>query len=468
MDDAKAAGEPDLFRNPRLYLTTHPDDSNARVVYRTNQRRGFKGREAEHIKKSSSRVGARLALGVKGNPLEVIEACEEHLEKNPFDIMYLFKLGEAAQTLGYYDTAIATFNDVIVLCSKVKGYENQKKDAMRSLGLTYHAAKRYEDAKKVFDRFRKVYRLDDESREIRDLVERDLDATIASKVYEQGGGAHKLVRDDREVERLRGAREGLRSEEEILAGIDSLEDALGDNSKSSTERLSAATKASELYLRLRRYDDAISTREKGKVFDTGHDSELAVAELKVKKANYEISELEKQVEERGSDELESKLDDAKKRKWEFIVGEYGNLVSKIPTGREDLYLTLGEGYFHLGKLEGDNERIKLAISQFQRQYNKKELKSRAAIMLGRSFSELGVFKLAIKQFKTILESMEKDNPAEKEIAFEALYELAHVLEQTGDIEGAADTIGEIYWRDRSWRDTEEILLRLNEVLSKEQ
>ena len=101
------------------------------------------------IRRSSSRVGLRLALSGTSDASDVIAACEDKLQANPFDTTVLMRLAEAAQAMSYTDTAIQTFSDIVELCGKVgdeAAMKSTKKDALRSLGLSLYAATRFQEA----------------------------------------------------------------------------------------------------------------------------------------------------------------------------------------------------------------------------------------------------------------------------------------------------------------------------------
>jgi len=456
----------DLFKNPRLYLSSKPEDAKYREVYRNRMRNAFKGQDVELMQKSYSAMRFRLTIGGKSDPKEIIELCEDRLKENPFDTTALSKLGECAGSAGYHELAIYTFTDLVQICSKAaanRRLQSVKKDAMRSLGLSYYAAGKYQESKNILNQFKNMYGLDNEVDEVRKLIETNLDALIQSQQIEEAGAeARRLVKAPDIAEKLRD--EGPKSEEEIHLKIDELEKILGDAQKLNSERLNSAVQASRLYKQLKMYDEAIATRARGKEFDSTMDSNLAIAELKVQKADHELSQTIKQWDKEPSEELDTLIEQKEKEKWQMVVHEYGELVGKIPT-RDDLHLSLGEGCFHLGMITEDKEVIKRAITELQKRYNKQEDADKAAILLGRAFASMGIYSLAKKQFEKILDNTSiSEDPQKREIAFEALYELAHVLDQTGDKEGAHETLGKIYWIDRTWRDVEEIFLKLNEEI----
>jgi tetratricopeptide (TPR) repeat protein len=463
---SNAGGPPQFPSNPLLYLTQNPGDHHYRATYRSRQRLAFKGRETEMIRKASSRVGLRLVISRRSDPAEIMIACEEKLQSNPFDVTYLLKLGEAAQALSLTDTAIQTFTDVVELCGKATdaaGFQGVKKDALRSLGLVLYSAERFEEANKVLKRFAALYGLDGETAEFRGLVEKDIDAQIMSTTYGTATGARDLVRDQGGTEKLRDVNEGPRSDDEIRVRVAELEVTLASGDTLATEKLRAAVEAGRLYERLGDLDAAIDARARGAEFDTSTDSTVAVAKLKVLKATRNASRARGAADETEGAGAEAFCAEAERRAWLTVVSEYGELMQRMPTVDEEIPLALGEAYFELGRLEKGRERIKLAVSQFQRRYKREDNEYRARILLGRAFGELCLFPLAKRQFGKVLSAVDDmRDAAKREIVFEALYELAHIQLDDEDLDGALDSLGKVYEQDRRWRDVEEMILRLND------
>ena len=70
--------------------------------------------------------------------------------------------------------------------------------------------------------------------------------------------------------------------------------------------------------------------------------------------------------------------------------------------------------------------------------------------------------LARKHFTQIIDRIgELDTAERRDVLFEAFYELATVLETTGDLDGALGAYEEIFRRDVNWRDVADRVLSLN-------
>jgi len=449
----------------RLYL--NPDDVELRVACRSKQRGIYRPKQrAELVDKPSSSLTVKMAVGGKSDPDEVIRVCEEHLQKNPFDASFLFRLGEAARGGGYFATAVYVFNDILALCRGSQKLVRIEKAGLKALGLSYYGAGDLRNAQKVLAAYEGKYGLDKESDSFRQLVEKDLPARVAALSYEGAESSREVIRRPEEADELAREERGYHTENEKLERVGELEKVLADDNRNSQEKYRAATDASRLCRDLKRYDDAIRLMEAAAGFDSTSQARVGLAELMVAKADHEISALRAQLEEKPESEpLKSKIAAAEKRKWEMVVEIYGALVNKAATD-ESLQLALGEGHLHLGELAEDQEQVKSAITQFQKRYSKEENGYNAAVLLGKAFARIGVIDLAKRQFRKILDSVSSDDPSRNEIAFRALRELAQVQLDAGDKQGAYESLGEIYFRNRTWEDVEEQYLRLNEELGK--
>jgi len=68
-------------------LCLEPDNVEARAAYRQKQRGVFRPEQRSQLLEApSSLLAIKMALGTRSDPDEVMRACEEQLQKNPFDV----------------------------------------------------------------------------------------------------------------------------------------------------------------------------------------------------------------------------------------------------------------------------------------------------------------------------------------------------------------------------------------------
>ncbi len=448
-------------------LCLEPDNAEARAAYRQKQRGVFRPEQRSQLLEAPlSLLAIKMALGTRSDPDEVMRACEEQLQKNPFDVNILLRLGEAARKAGYRATAVYTFSDILALCKGSPRLAKIERVAMKALGLVRYEAGELLEAQKVLDAYAQRYGLEEETDDFRKLAEKDLPARIAAIPYEGAESSRQVIRRPEETERLAQAERGLHSEAEKLARIDELAKVASTAERKPHERYRAAMDAAALCKELKLYDRALQVLQQAAGLDRTSQTEVAIAETLVARANHELAALKTEADaDPANDAVKVRLTEAERRKWALVAEKYESLARRSPT-EEAYQLVLGEARFHLGVLTGDLEQIKAAVSQFQRRYTKEEHAHKAAVFLGKGFARMGLIPLAKKQFQRILGSVDSDDPARHEIAFRALYELAQVQLEAGDRQGAFESLSEIYFRNRSWGHVEEQFLCLNRELAK--
>lgn len=447
-------------------LCLEPDDAGVRSAYRQKQRSVFRPEQrAQLLDAPSSAIGLKLSLGGKSDPAETMRACEDLLQKNPFDVSVLFRLGEAARRGGCRAAAVYVFGDIVSLCKGNPRLAKIERAAMKALGLSHYEALDLKNAQRVLDAYVQRYGLEEEADDFRKLVEKDLPARIAAIPYEEAGHARDVVRRPEETDRLAQEERGLHSPEERMARVAELEKLVGAPERKPHEKYRAAMDAAALCREMKDYDRALRLMELASGFDRTSQTEVAIAQLLIARATHELSALKAEADADPANEaLKARLAEGERRKWALVVERFGSLANKVPN-EEEFQLTLGEGRLNLGILAGDQEQVKAAISQFQKKYTKEEHVRKAAVLLGKAFARLGLIDLAKRQFQRILGSVDSDDPAKREIAFRALFELAQVQLEAGDNRGAFESLSEIYFRDRSWGNVEEQFLGLNRELA---
>jgi tetratricopeptide (TPR) repeat protein len=94
---------------------------------------------------------------------------------------------------------------------------------------------------------------------------------------------------------------------------------------------------------------------------------------------------------------------------------------------------------------------KEAISELQKARQNPSVRLKAMNLLGRCYTERGMFDLAAETFSTAASEINQMDSVKKEI----VYNLGIVYEKMGQLEKSIDCMKQIYGVDASYRDVEE-------------
>ncbi|MBI2129929.1 hypothetical protein HYU07_06895 [Candidatus Woesearchaeota archaeon] len=440
------------FDSYRQYLELNPSDSEARKEYRENCRSSpqFRGKSAELVKKHIDSKKINMIFR-EMSQFEVMKNCEELLKENPYDISLLFKLGKTAKEIGFNDTAVYTFSDMIE-------HVGNNELILKELALTYFEMKKYREAKEAFNK----YDTSKEQQDVRKKID-GLDALITAQKYEQAQNFRQVEKAPGKSDELEKARETPKNEEEILKKISELELIVGNEKENGKKRLSAVIEISGLQKRICQYDEAVAILERGKSLGGDYTLDKSIVELKIEKEDNKIAQLEEQMQKEPNDGLKAQLDQMIKNKWEIAAEGYSKLIGKIPTAAPELHLKLGEGCFYLGTITKNHGLIEKAIFELQKEYIEQGQKNKASILMGKAFVEMQLYDLAEKHFVNMLGEVSK-NKVLKQLTLETFYELGNIRLLKGDIRGAVDAFSEIYIKDINFKDVARKVLELNKKL----
>ncbi len=437
----------------REHLREKPDDTDARREYRKNLRGipAFREKKAELLRSPSREIKLRMALRGKDVPA-LLDRCEDLLAENPWDATVLLQLARLCRKAGDAATAIDVLDDLLALGARQSA-------VFRERALTLVDAGRHPEALETFGR----YDTSEESAEIRRLIERELPALIAAAAYEDAAHSRDLERQPGQALEAQKAQQAPRTRDEVAERARQHLAIAQDESKDRRVRLRAWIDLAEVYRRHDRHDEAVEAREKAAEIDPTCDQAVALAEVRVERAEARVRERRKALEKaKGDPSLEKALADRVRERWQLVVDEYARLVEQYPGMLPDIHLRLGEGCYELGRLTSDQGLVLQSIAELQREYTKQTHRDRASILLGRAFIQIGMHHLARKHFTQIIDRIgELDTAERRDVLFEAFYELATVLETTGDLDGALGAYEEIFRRDVNWRDVADRVLSLN-------
>lgn len=444
--EAAARGE---RASMHIYYATHlsarPDDGAALAEYLEHARRLARGGEWKDAE-SEGRIGRLLGTSA---PAKVLDAALERLKTNPHDLEAVGRIGRAAMEAGWLATAAAAFTDVLKHSVAARAKDSALGRELRvELGRARYRQGAYEQALKLLLPFQDCAPAD-----IAQMI-KDASAHLATGAL-QGKDALRAATEESR------ARTAESPGEKLARDLEDLEALLDDEQADAGKRCTAALKAADGYVRLRRFDPALSALRRALALAPGHgDLEKRLLEVELRRFDHRV----KQLSARGGADLDARERLLAEREAHAARG-YGALARKLPADGE-VHLELARALFAQWKRRGEardergEDALKVAAAHLQFEFKAEEQHHAAKLLLAQCFVALGLPAAAEALLAEFAEDLKRAAGPHGAVLLEAQYLLGTVREQTGDAPGALRAYLAVVAKDINYRDA---LARLRRV-----
>ncbi|WP_309385932.1 tetratricopeptide repeat protein [Cerasicoccus frondis] len=433
-----------LTKNPSIVVTVcmnilerHPGCLDVRKLLRQAQERAKGGKTSGMSKFLGKVTSAPFAQKAKKNlesdPLSVMAQAEKSITDNPGLPVGHRLLGQAAENVGLFETAVFAFEKLVEV--------DKTEEHQIMLANALILAKRPKEAIMLGDR---ILQQNPANEDAQEMVRR---ASVAEsmergKWEEEGGFRDKLADEEKAIELEQQARVVNDEEtvEKLVAKNIKLLEAEPDNLTLYREIINA-------YRTIGQFGKALEYVVKARKTPAGSSDptlERMEIDMNLSIKRSEIEALEEQLEaEPGNAEVQSKLEDLKAQEHKFKLDNALRIVEKYPNDYA--------ARFELGNLlyqDGDYDK---AMGEFQKATRNPKVRVKAIMMLGRSMAAKGIYDMAIVQFEEAKKELALMDDTKKEV----IYSLARAHEENGDLDKAIAEYKIIYSNDIGYRDVAE-------------
>ena len=361
-------------------------------------------------------------------PKDALKIAEQILNSDPNSAAGHKLLGEAAMLCDLPKTAILSLEIVV---------KNAPKDeeVKKNLARAYSAAGQGDKAEAIFVELMRLHPTD--LRLVQELKDISAKKTLKEGGYEalsDGTGSYRdILKDkDRSVAMEQENRQ-VKTEDVAQRMIAELEERLVKEPNNLKNLRSVA----ELYDQQKNFDKALETYQR--IMDQGGSTDASlqkvIADTKVRKVNYAISQLNPQdpIDAEKITQLQGERD-------AFLLSECEQRAEKYPN---DLVIR-----FDLAKLYFQTGKVREAVQEFQKAQNNPNKRIQSLSYLGQCFAQLGMNDMAASSLQKALKEKLAFDDEKKEM----IYSLGGVFEKMGKKEESIDQFKQIYEVDSGYKD----------------
>ena len=374
---------------------------------------------------------------IKKDPRRTVEMIEKILEEEPYNRQANLVLKEAAVAAGWPEIG------VFALRTLLEGNPRDVK-VLHELGRLYHELGQNEDAVEAYSRISEINPLDAEALRLgKDASAR---ASMASGGWTQAASYRDVLKD-------KEMAVSLEQQSRMKLSDESLDQQIAETyaaHQAQPENVDLARRLGALNEQKNDFESAISWYQYAADLTKGTDAGLVrrVSDLRMKSFEREIAEHEQFLSAHGPDhELyatkNEALRNAKKKRVEILIADARERVARNPT---DLQLR-----FELGEHLVNASEFREAVPELQRARQNPHMRLKAMNLLGRCYSELGMFDLAARQLEEAAKEIVVMDATKKEI----VYNLGSVYERMGEREKSLQCMKQIYEADYGYKDVAE-------------
>ena len=388
------------------------------------------------VKTLTSRARLRTHLA-RGHLDRALEACEDVLTANPWDVAVLVQEAEVLDQLGHLDAAI--WNAEIAVQTDPNDVA-----ANRLLAQLYERRGEYSRAIVCWERVRKLCPEDKEANaRIKNLAAAE---TIERGKYDSAEHVHETIAHP---ERNPAPEKAKVGSQERLEQLRAQADADPTN-------LGVHIELSRLLRGQRRWDDAAKVMQRALHATGGHpDAQTELAEIELDRLRYDVAAARAALERAPQDPtLRERLQAAEQRLNEYELREYRRRVDRYPTDNE-LRCELG---IRLARAKLYDQ----AITELQRARNDPRQRLRALIWLGHCFFAKKIFRLAERHYREALELVRSGGGRDEQQIKELHYLLGRTYEELGERQRAQEHYEETAAMDYGYRDVARRLEQLTQ------
>jgi tetratricopeptide (TPR) repeat protein len=366
------------------------------------------------------------------NHEQMIITCERYLASDPGNAKVLRKLAGALFAAGYKEPAAAVLEDL----------RQQMPDDLEGLRMLQSAYREMDEHKKALDINNEILKISPGDRAA-SQARRDLSATDMSEKFveaatsgERGSAAQKIMKDEKEAERIR--REALRTEDEVRAEIE----AVRDDIKARPEDARLFVKLGNLYLRLRNFDEAEAQ------FGTAKELSPTEYTITMKLQDVDIARMRDAARKLSKAMQANRADARAKAAYRDAYYKLLDFRLKCFEEREKQFPTELNIAFELGNIYFEKSSLDEAIKRYQRTVHDPKNRAKSFLNLGISFQKKKQYDLALKQFTEGSDSLEIWNQAKMTL----IYQRGDCYEEMGEPKKAEVDFTAIYEKDISFKD----------------
>jgi tetratricopeptide (TPR) repeat protein len=417
-------------------LRNDPSFLKARQLLRATQIKKFKtGGGGGMFGKLMGSVAGAPALAsamanVKKDPTKAMDAAEQALSSNPFNVQALSLLAEAA--LAMNDTATAVF-----AYETARDGSPDNTDVLMKLGAAYLASNQHEKARDCFDR---VCKLDPNNSEAYQAAK---DATTQAAMkkgnWETATSYKDLIKDKDEAHSLERAAKIFKDEDVLRSQMEDVY----KQAQAQPDNISLWRKLGDLAVQANEFDYAIQNYLHA--YELTNRSDMALKQLAAgaenKKTNFLIQQKEEQLKaDPNNQDLQQEVAALRQVREKMLLEECEARSQRYPNDLDIRY--------ELGTLYYRNGMVDKAIGEFQLAVNNPRTKIQCVNWLGKCFRDKGLLDMAAQRFKSAADECIMMDGLKKEI----LYNLGSTFEQMGKEEEAIEQYKQLYDVDVNFRD----------------
>lgn len=415
-------------------LKRYPGLYEVRKTLRDAQKRlaGNSGGVKKFLTKVTS---APFALGsagrIKKDPSKVIESAEALLSDDPSNVAAHRILGQAAEELGYHNTAIFAYE-----C--VRELEPDNLDNLKALAEQLIEVGRNKESVALCDSILARSPADGDAQNI--IRKASVAQSMEKGKWEEEADFREKLKDEEEAVRLEQASRAVTGEDALRELI---EDGLKRVEK-EPENLNILRDLTSNYRKLGDYENSLLWIGKARLLESGK-SDVALEKLEIQitvesKEVFIREKLELIESEGETPELRAEIESAQQDLFETRFAFAGSLVERYPNEY---------GYrYEFGELLLEKGDLDQAIAQFQVSQRNPKVRIQSLLNLGKAFKAKKIFDLAAEQLSSANSELKIMNEIKKEV----MYELADCYELKGDRERAIEEYKKLYSADISYRD----------------
>jgi tetratricopeptide (TPR) repeat protein len=385
-----------------------------------------------------------LMLGSsKNNAEKLMIECEKFLVNDPGNLWISTKLGMAAMQLGYYNAAMAVFEDV-------RQSHPGNVPNLYNLGAAYEAREDIKAALAVYDAIVKLA----PHEHLAPQKSKDLSAIATTAVFTQGAreGSQSIVKDDKAHEKFEVEVHEIRTVDQRNKAIAFQQESLAKAGADPRHQATYQMKLGDLWMLVEPdFEQAEAAYRRAKELQpTDKTYDFRLDDVEIKRMDKAVKELEVRLQAAPADAaVKAELQKLKTKRNDFRMKSFEQRAVFRPMDM-NVAFTLGSIYFGMGKLDE-------AIGQYQRTVGDPSRRSDSLNSLGICFSRKHQYDLAVKQFQTALDGIEVMNDRKKVI----LYNLGDCLtKMAGKHEDALKVFTQLYEADIGFKD---VVKRLDEL-----
>jgi tetratricopeptide (TPR) repeat protein len=376
-----------------------------------------------------------------------IEKAEETLKADPGNVSVLLLLGKAAAAANYWESAIATFEDIKSM--NAGGNTKQLIEALRELAYAYESKSKIKEAMDTWQLINRHAPGDrDATVKLRDLSAKTMSNQIqqAAETGQRGAAARSTQTDDQKKAAAKMEREksfDIKTEADLKAVIDDAKEEIA--ARPDDPRL--YVKLGDYYKTGNNYAEAKKAYEQAREKDPNNFSWLfRLHDLEI----WKMHNLLKQLVAKANTGDAAAREQAMKDKLALLDYRLTSFVEREKQYSTDSKIKheLGTVYYELAGTKGDKTLYDEAIKRFQTTFQDPKFRKDAGLRMGLGFCAKGQFDLALKRFDETLKGMELKDEIWKNLT----YAKADTLQKAGRKDEAKEVFLQIYEIDVSFKD----------------